>query len=82
MKIAESFQESRLLIEDNSDTIKNEAKKQKGGFLVAFLDSLGASLLANMLAGKWLLRSGEETIRAGEGIIRVGKGIVITRQDF
>ena len=40
------------MIEDNSNTIKNEAKKQKGGFLVAFLDSLGASLLANMLAGK------------------------------
>ena len=32
--------------------IKNETKEQKGGFLGTLLDSLGASFLGNMLAGK------------------------------
>ena len=34
------------------------------------LDSLGATLLGNMLAGKGVTRTGERTIRAGEGTIR------------
>ena len=33
MKIVKSFEESGLLIKDVSETIKNEAKEQKGGFL-------------------------------------------------
>ena len=33
MKIVKSLEESGLLIKDVSETIKNEAKKQKGGFL-------------------------------------------------
>ena len=32
MKIVKSLEESGLLIKDVSETIKNEAKKQKGGF--------------------------------------------------
>ena len=36
-------------------TIKNETKKQKSGFLGMFLDTLGASLLVNMIAGKGIL---------------------------
>ena len=34
------------------------------------LDSLGATLLGNMLAGKGVTRTGERTITAGEGTIR------------
>ena len=30
----------------------NETKEQKGGFLSMFLDTLGASLLGNLLSGK------------------------------
>ena len=33
MKTVKSFEESGLLIKRVSETIKNEAKKQKGGFL-------------------------------------------------
>ena len=47
--------------------IKNEAKKQKGGFLSMLLGTLGASLLGNMLAVKGAIRAGEGTIRAGYG---------------
>ena len=33
MKIVKSLEGSGLLIKDDSETIKNEAKEQKGGFL-------------------------------------------------
>ena len=52
MKIVKSLEESGLLIKDVSETIKNEAKEQKGGFLCMLLGTLGASLLANLLTGK------------------------------
>ena len=50
-----------------NETIKNEAKEQKGGFLSMLLGRLGASLLGNMLAGQVLIKAGEGTIRAGYG---------------
>ena len=66
-KIAESLEDSGLLLERVSETIKNEAKEKKGGFLSMLLDTLGASLLGNMLAGKGFIRAGEETVRVGYG---------------
>ena len=42
MKIVKSIEESHLLIKGVSETIENEAKKQKGRFLGMFL---GTSLL-------------------------------------
>ena len=44
MKILKPLEESGLLIEDVSQTIKNEAKKQKVGPLGMLLSTLGASL--------------------------------------
>ena len=38
-----------------SETIKNEAKEQKGGFIGMFLGTLGASLLENLLTVKWAI---------------------------
>ena len=43
--------------------LKNEVKKQKGGFLSMLLSTLGASLLGKMLAGKGVIRAGEGTAR-------------------
>ena len=40
MKIVKSFEESGLLIKGVSQTIKNETKEQKGGFLSMFLGFL------------------------------------------
>ena len=37
MKIVESFEESGLLIKGISETITNEAKEQKAGFLIMLL---------------------------------------------
>ena len=66
-KIVESLEDSGLLLEGVSETIKNEAKEQKGGFLDMLLRALGASLLGNVLAGKGVVRAGEGIIRAGYG---------------
>ena len=66
MKIVKSLEETGLLIKGVSETIKNEAKEQKGGFLVMLLGTLGASLLVNLLTGKGNIKAGEGTIRAGQ----------------
>ena len=49
---AKSLEESGLLIKRVSETIKNEVKEQKGGFLGMLLGNLGTSLLGNLLIGK------------------------------
>ena len=59
MKIVKSLEESGLLIKDLSESIKNEANKQKGGFLGMLLGTLGASLLGNLLTGKSAVRAGQ-----------------------
>ena len=66
MKIVKSLEESGLLIKDISETIENEAKEQKDGFLGTLLGTLSASLLGNLLTGKGTIKAGEGTIRAGE----------------
>ena len=60
MKIVKSFEESGLLIKGVSETIKNDAKEQKGGFLGISLCILGPSLLGNLLAGKGTIRVGQD----------------------
>ena len=67
MKIAIFLGDPGLLIKSVSKAIKNEGKEQKGIFLCMLLGTLGASLFGNMLAGKGVLRAGEETIRADLG---------------
>ena len=52
IKIAESFEESGLLIKGVSETIENKAKGQKGGFFGILLGTLGASLLGDLLEVK------------------------------
>ena len=66
MKIVKSLQESGLLIRDVSETIKNEANKQKRGFLSMLLGTLGAGLLGNLLTGKGTITADEGTIKADE----------------
>ena len=52
IKTVKTHEESGLLIEGVSETVKNEAKEQRGKFSSALLGTLGASLLGNMLASK------------------------------
>ena len=58
------------------ETVQNEVKEQKGGFLSMLLGTLGASLLGNILAGKGINRAGKGRgrNRAGEGFVRAGYG--------
>ena len=61
----------KILLKGVSETIQNEAKEQRVGFLSMLLDTLGASLLGDLLTKNL---SGKGTIRAGEGTIRAGYG--------
>ena len=67
LRIVKSLKDSGLFEDLVSETIQNEAKEQKGGFLSMLLGTLGASLLGNILAGKGINRAGEGVIRAGYG---------------
>ena len=66
MKIVKSLEEFCLLIKGVSETIKNEAKEQKGYFFGMLLGTLGAILLGNLLTGKDRISAGEGTFRAGQ----------------
>ena len=75
IKKVKSLEDSGLLLTGVSETIQNEKKEQKGGFLSMLLGKLGASLLGNILAGKGMTR-------AGEGFIRVGYESAIKKRIF
>ena len=66
MEIVKFLEESGLSIKGVSETIQNEAKEQKDGFLGMLLGTLGASLLGNLLTGKGVMGADEDTIRAGQ----------------
>ena len=55
LEIVKSVEDSGLLFKGVSETIKNEVKEQKGGFLSLLLGTLGA----NMLPGKGVIRGGK-----------------------
>ena len=67
IKIVKSLEDSGLLLEVVSETVQNEAKEQKGGFLSMLLGILGASLLGNILPGREINRASEGVVRAGYG---------------
>ena len=43
-----------------SETVENEVKAQKGRLLSMLVATLGASLLGSMLAGKGVIRGGDD----------------------
>ena len=81
IKIVKSLEDSGLLLKGVTETVQNEVKEQKGGFLSMLLGTLGASLLGNLLTGKGINRTGK-----GKGIHRVGEGIArageVNNKDF
>ena len=81
IKIVKSLEDSGLLLKGVTETVQNEVKEQKGGFLSMLLGTLGASLLGNLLTGKGIYRAGKGKgiNRAGEGILRAGYG---SKMDF
>ena len=75
-KIVKSLEDSELLSKGVTESVQNEVKEKKGGFLSLLLDTLGASLLGNLLTGKGTHRAGKGKgiHRAAEGIVRAGEG--------
>ena len=71
IKIVKSLENSGLLLKGVTETVQNEVKEQKGGFISMLLGTLGASLLGNILTGKGIYRTGKGK---GEGIAKTGYG--------
>ena len=71
----EDMNDIMKIIEALENSIENETKEQRGGFLGMLLGTLGASLLGNLLTGgKGMMRAGDGMVTAGDGIIRAGEG--------
>ena len=70
IKIVKSLEGSCLLLQEVTETVQNEVKEHKGGFLSMLLGTLGASLLGNILTGQGINRVGK-----GRGINRAGEGV-------
>ena len=66
IRIVKSLEDSGLLLNGVTESVKNEIKEQKSGFLSMLSGTLGASLLGNIVAGKGV-------DRAGDGIVKTGK---------
>ena len=75
-KIFKSLEDTGLLIKGVTETVQNEIKEQKGGFIGMFLGTLVADLLGNILVGKGINRAGEGAIatKQGRGVVRAGYG--------
>ena len=52
IKIAKYLEYSGLLLKGVTETVQNDVKEQKGGFISLLLGILGASLLGNILTGR------------------------------
>ena len=69
MKIIESFEDSGVLIDGLTRTVKHEIKKQEGAFTGAFLALLDASLVKPVISSIVKGINGREFKRAGRGYI-------------
>ena len=78
LKIVKSLEDSGILLNGITETVKNEVKEQTSGFLSMLLGTLRASLLGDLLtknlSGRGVIKAGEEAISAGEGTVRAGYG--------
>ena len=75
LKIVKSLEDSGILLKGVSETIKDQAKHQRDGFLSMLLGTLDSALLTDILLGK----KDKGVIRAGygsksQGTIRAGYG--------
>ena len=68
VKILTALEEHDILLKGTSRAIKNETKKQEGGFLSMLLGTLGASLLGNLLTRRGLYRTCQGMYRTGQGL--------------
>ena len=74
VKIVQALEDSNVLLKGVTETVKNETKEQKGGFLSMLLGTLDASLFGNLLTGKELVRAGYGNNNKGKELVRAGYG--------
>ena len=74
IKILKSLEDSGLLLKGVTETVQNEAKEQKGGFLSMSSGTLGASLLGNILTGNFSRKRLRNKQSWGKGIVRASYG--------
>ena len=67
----------KILVKGITQTVQNEVKEQKGRFFSTLLDTLGASLLGDLIIGKELYRAGKD-----KGVLRAGYGNNKSKMDF
>ena len=83
IKIVKSLEDSALLLKGVTETVQNEVKEQKGGFLSMLLGTLGASLLGNLLTGRGAIAKSitkeTKSKSQGQGVNRAGKDHGINR---
>ena len=63
IKIVKPLEDSWLLLEEVTESVQNELKEQKGGFLGMLLGTLGARMSGNLLAWKGIHRAEEELVK-------------------
>ena len=76
IKIVKSLEGSGLLLKGVTESVQNEIKEQKGGFLSMLLGTLGVSILGNLLTGNGAFHAGKGVNKKGKGIHRAGEEIV------
>ena len=81
IKIVKSLEDSRFLLKGITESVRNEIKEQKSGFLSMLLGTLGASLLGNLLTGKGAFHARKRVNKKVKGIHRAGEGIVRAGED-
>ena len=74
IKIVKSLEDSGLLLKGVTESVQNEVKERKGGFLSMLLGTLVESLLGDLLTGKGVNKKDKGIHRAGEEIVRAGEG--------
>ena len=70
IKIVKSLEDSGFLLKGVTESVQNEVKEQKGGFLSLLLGTLGASLLGILLKEKKYIQ--QEKVK---GYIGLEKGL-------
>ena len=84
LKTVKSLDDSGLLLEEVTEAIQNEVKKQNWRFLSMLLGTLLIRLLRSIIAGKWIIRVGVGAIaksqergaakkRQEQGIVLIGE---------
>ena len=75
LKIVKSLEDSGILLNGITETVKNEVKEQKAGLLSMLLGTLGASLLGDLLtknlSGRGVIRAGDTSLLRYKPIIKM-----------